>query len=85
MRSYMRHIKRHVIMAKLSSASIRLVQKMNRQNRNGEFTIYIVACFSGRCEKATGVSCLPRYWDSRKEVIKGWNNKTLYLYLQEVM
>lgn len=58
-------------MAKLSSASIRLVQKMNRQNRNGEFPIYIVACFSGRCEKATGVSCLPRYWDSKREIIKG--------------
>ena len=38
-------------MAKLSSASIRLVQKMNRQNRNGEYPIYIVVCFSGRCEK----------------------------------
>lgn len=58
-------------MAKLSSASIRLVQKMNRQNKNGEYPIYIVVCFKGRLEKATGVSCLPRYWDAKREVIKG--------------
>ena len=57
-------------MAKLSSASIRLVQKMNRQNKNGEYPIYIVVCFKGRLEKATGVSCLPRYWDAKREVIK---------------
>lgn len=59
------------IMAKLSSASIRLVQKMNRQNSSGEFPIYIVICWKGRIEKSTGVSCLPRYWDSKRELIKG--------------
>lgn len=58
-------------MAKLSSASIRLVMKKNRMNRNGEYPIYLVVCFSGRVEKATGVSCLSRYWDSKREVIKG--------------
>ena len=58
-------------MAKLSSASIRLVQKMNRKNKNGEYPIYIVVCFKGRLEKSTGVSCLSRYWDSKREVIKG--------------
>ena len=57
-------------MAKLSSASIRLVQKMNRKNKNGEFPIYIVVCFKGRLEKSTGVSCLSKYWDSKREVIK---------------
>lgn len=57
-------------MAKLQSASIRLVQKMNRQNKNGEYPIYIVVCYKGRKEKACGISCLPRYWDSRREVIK---------------
>lgn len=40
-------------MAKLSSASIRLVMKKNRMNRNGEYPIYLVVCFSGRVEKAT--------------------------------
>lgn len=35
-------------MAKLSSASIRLVMKKNRMNRNGEYPIYLVVCFSGR-------------------------------------
>ena len=58
-------------MAKLSSASIRLVQKLNRQNKNGEFPIYVVVCFHGRLEKSTSVSCLPRYWDAKREVIKG--------------
>ena len=57
-------------MAKLQSASIRLVQKMNRKNRLGEFPIYVVVCFHGRLEKATSVSCLPRYWDSKREQIK---------------
>lgn len=57
-------------MAKLSSASIRLVQKMNRQNRDGEYPIYIVVCFSGRVEKATGVSCLDKHWDAKREIIK---------------
>ena len=57
-------------MARLQSASIRLVQKLNRMNKDGEFPIYIVICFKGRKEKATGVSCLPKYWDSVHEVIK---------------
>ena len=57
-------------MAKLSSATIRLVQKLNRKNKLGEFPIYIVVCFSGRVEKATGVSCLEKFWDKRREVIK---------------
>ena len=57
-------------MAKLGSASIRLVLKKNRMNRLGEYPIYIVVCFGGRLEKATGVSCLLKNWDSRLEVIK---------------
>lgn len=57
-------------MVKLSTASIRLVQKKNRMNKVGEYPIYIVVCFGGRVEKATGVSCLERHWDSRREVIK---------------
>lgn len=57
-------------MARLQSASIRLVQKMNRQNKNGEYPIYLVVCWHGRMEKSCGVSCLPRYWDASHEVIK---------------
>lgn len=57
-------------MTKLSTASIRLVQKMNRQMKDGSYPIYIVVCFCGRLEKSTGVSCLPKYWDSKREVIK---------------
>lgn len=57
-------------MAKVSSATIRLVQKLNRKNKNGEFPIYVVVCLHGRVEKTTGVSCLPRYWDVKREEIK---------------
>lgn len=57
-------------MAKLSSASIRLVQKMNRMNKNFEYPIYIVVCWKGRVEKSTGVSCLSKDWDSKREVVK---------------
>lgn len=52
-------------MAKVSSATIRFVQKMNRKNKNGEYPIYVVVCLHGRVEKATSVSCLPRYWDDK--------------------
>ena len=57
-------------MARLQSASIRLVQKLNRQNKFGEFPIYVVVCWKGRVEKACGVSCLSKFWDSKREVIK---------------
>ena len=57
-------------MAKLSSASIRLVQKLNRMNKNNEFPIYIVVCWKGRVEKSCGVSCLQKDWDSKREVVK---------------
>lgn len=57
-------------MAKLSSASIRLVQKLNRQMSDGSYPIYIVVCFGGRMEKSTGVSCLPKFWDSKREEVK---------------
>ena len=57
-------------MVKLSTASVRLVQKKNRMNKVGEYPIYICVCFHSRKEKATGVSCLERHWDSRREVIK---------------
>ena len=57
-------------MAKLSSASIRLVLKKNRKMSSGEYPIYIVVCFNGRLEKTTGVSCLERHWDAKRETIK---------------
>lgn len=57
-------------MAKLSTASIRLVQKLNRKNKQNEYPVYIVVCYKGRIEKSTGVSCLQKYWDKKREVIK---------------
>lgn len=64
-------------MAKLSSASIRLVQKLNRQNASGEFPIYIIVCYRGRKEKSTGISCRVRDWDSKREVIKSTNSNSI--------
>lgn len=55
---------------KVTSATVRLVLKKNKVNKNGEHPIHVVVCFSGRHEKSTGVSCLEKYWDSRRECIK---------------
>ena len=73
-------------MAKLSSASIRLVQKMNRQMKDGTYPIYIVVTFHGRMEKKTGVSCLPRHWDAKRECIKSGcgNAPVLNKMLQDI-
>ena len=57
-------------MAKLSSASIRLVQKLNRRMSDGSYPIYIVVCWKGRVEKSTGVSCLVKDWDGKREIVK---------------
>ena len=57
-------------MAKLGSASVRLVQKMNRKNQFDEFPIYIVVCWKGRVEKACGISCKEKYWDKKREMVK---------------
>lgn len=59
-----------IYMGRKSSATIRFVQKMNRQMKDESYPIYIVVCFGGRVEKATGVSCLVKYWDSKREEIK---------------
>lgn len=55
---------------RVTSAVVRLVQKLNRQTKDGEYPIYIVISFHGRVEKATGVSCLAKYWDAKREGIK---------------
>lgn len=57
-------------MAKVTSATVRLVQKKCRANKNGEYPIHVVVCFSGRHEKSTGVSVKEKDWDSRRECIK---------------
>jgi len=78
-------------MAKLSSASIRLVQKLNRVNASGECPIYIIVCYSGRKEKSTGISCRVRDWNAqREEIRKGCPNapvlnKMLYDIKQRVI
>jgi len=78
-------------MAKLSSASIRLVQKLNRVNASGECPIYIIVCYRGRKEKSTGISCRVRDWNAqREEIRKGCPNapvlnKMLYDIKQRVI
>lgn len=57
-------------MAKLSTASVRLVQKLNRKNKNNEYPIYVVVCYHGRVEKASGITCLLKDWDKKREEIK---------------
>lgn len=59
---------------RLSTASIRLVQKMNRQRKDGTYPIYIVVCFHGRVEQATGIACKSAHWDLRRECVKGDSN-----------
>lgn len=55
---------------KVTSATVRLVLKKNKVNKNGEHPIHVVVCFSGRHEKSTGVSVKEKDWDSRRECIK---------------
>lgn len=57
-------------MSRVSSATVRLVQKLNRIQKDGSAPIYIVVCWHGRVEKATGVSCMPKFWDAKREEIK---------------
>lgn len=57
-------------MARTSTATIRLVMKKNRMMKDGTYPIYIVVCFSGRVEKATGVSCLEKHWNAKSQMIK---------------
>lgn len=80
------NLKTLYIMAKVSTATIRLVLKKNRTNKNGENPIYLVICFNGRLEKSTGVSCLARNWSSKQELIKSSqpNAPILNKILQEI-
>lgn len=55
---------------KVTSATVRLVLKKNKVNKNDEHPIHVVVCFSGRHEKSTGVSVKEKYWDARRECIK---------------
>lgn len=57
-------------MTRLSSASIRLVQKMNRMRSDGTYPVYIVVSFHGRRELSCGVSVEKRFWDARREEVR---------------
>lgn len=57
-------------MAKLQSASVRLVLKKNRQNDSGENPIYVVVSWYGKKEKSTGVFINERFWNASKEEIR---------------
>ena len=72
-------------MAKVKSATIRLVLKKSRANKHGEYPVHIVVCFGGRHERSTGVSVKECYFDSKRETIKGQcpNAPVLNKLLQE--
>lgn len=57
-------------MARVTSATVRLVLKKLKVNKNGESPVYLSVCFHGRLEKSTSISVLPRYWDEKRECIK---------------
>ena len=48
---------------KVTSATIRLVLKRSKVNKNGESPIHLVICFHGRTEKSTGISVKSKDWD----------------------
>lgn len=48
-------------------------------NKNFEYPVYIVVCWKGRVEKACGVSCLQKDWDSKREVVKRSNSNSVVL------
>lgn len=55
---------------KVTSATVRLVIKKLKLNKNGESPIYLSVCFHGRLEKSTGISINPKFWDEKREIIK---------------
>ena len=62
-------------MAKVQTASVRLVLKRNRQNERGENPIYLVVHWHGKKERSTGIFINEKYWNSVKEEIrKGYPN-----------
>lgn len=55
---------------KVTSATIRLVLKRSKVNKNGESPIHLVICYHGRVEKSTGISVKPKDWDEKREQVK---------------
>ena len=55
---------------KVTSATIRLVLKKSKTNKNGESPIHLVVCYHGRAEKSTGISVKPKDWDEKRECVK---------------
>lgn len=55
---------------KVSIAVIKLVLRTNKVLADGTHPIMLRVSFNGMKERATGYSCLPRYWDKRNECIK---------------
>lgn len=55
---------------KVTSATIRLVLKKSKVNKNGESPIHLVVCYHGRVEKSTGISVKPKDWDEKREQVK---------------
>ena len=69
-------------MAKVNSATVRLVLKKSRKMRSGEYPVYLVICYHGRLEHSCNVSCLPKHWDEKAERIK--NNPVQNKLIQDM-
>lgn len=57
-------------MAKVSSAVIKLVLRLDKVLSDGSNPIMLRCQFNGRKQVSTGCSCIPRYWDAKREVVK---------------
>lgn len=73
MSAFLRHLIINILFLSLHRFKFNVLwqnyhQQVSDWYKNGEYPIYIVVCFKGRLEKSTGVSCLSRYWDAKREV-----------------
>lgn len=57
-------------MAKVSSATIKLVLRTDKQLSDGTYQILLRCHFNGRKQVATGCSCTVKYWDAKNEMVK---------------
>lgn len=68
---------------KVEQATIRLVLRSNKTLADGTNPIMLRVSFNGMKERATGYSCLPKFWNKREECLKkGYPN---YLMVNQVL
>lgn len=55
---------------KVTVARIRLYLKEGKTLSDGSNPIMVMVSFNGRKEKASGFSCVPKYWDKKSQCVK---------------